>query len=51
LIQQRLEQMEVAAVDKGKIDGGPMQGLGGVEPAESSAKNYDAVRYTRSRHA
>src|SRR6185312_3258859 len=40
LIEQRLEKMEVPAVDQSNIDGGVLEGTGGVESAESAADDH-----------
>ena len=41
LIQQRLEQVKVAAIDERHADRRPPQGQGGVESAEPAADDHD----------
>ena len=43
LVQKRLEQMKVAAIDQGDVDVGATQRLRRGEPAESAADNDDLV--------
>jgi hypothetical protein len=50
LIEQRLEEMEVAAVDERDIYWGVAQRLGRVEPAEPSTENDHAVHYAGRAH-
>jgi hypothetical protein len=42
LIEQRLEQVIVVAIDNGDVEGGARQSFGGREPAESRSDNDDA---------
>src|SRR5581483_7613743 len=48
LIRQRLEEMEVAAVDEGDVDARTAQALRGLQPAEAAADDDDAVHVTAS---
>ena len=43
LVEQRLEQVEVAAVDEGDVNVCPLQGLRGGQPAEPAADDHDLV--------
>jgi hypothetical protein len=43
LVEQRLKQVEVAAVDQGDIYGRASERTGRVQAAESSSKNDDAL--------
>ena len=43
LVGQRLEEMEVAAVDERDLDRGATQALDGVDPAEAPADDHHAV--------
>ena len=49
LVEERLEQVEVAPVQEGDPDGGVAQGLGRGQPAEAAAHNDDVVRGSRFR--
>ena len=43
LIEEGLEEMEIAAVDERHVDGGATEGFSGVETAETAAEDYDAM--------
>ena len=43
LVEERLEQMKVAAIDQRDVDVGATQRLGRGQPAESAANNDDLV--------
>jgi hypothetical protein len=44
LIQQRLEQVEIAAIDERHFYiGGPSKGLGRIQPSEASPHNHHAM--------
>ena len=45
LIQQRLKEVEVAAVHHGELNVGALQGLGGIEAAKAATQNHDAMRH------
>ena len=49
LVQQRLEQVEVAAIDEGDVDRvlAP-QRAGRVEPGEPAADDHDAMAFSKS---
>ncbi len=49
LIEQRLEQVEIAAVQQCNLHGCVLQGLRGVQAAESSAQDHDAMRVVHCR--
>ncbi len=44
LVQEWLEQVEVPPVHERDVDGGPLQGLGGVKPSKPAAQDDDAVQ-------
>ncbi len=49
LIEQRLEEMEVAAVEQGDLDAGIFEALRGDKASEASTKNQDAVIFGHER--
>ena len=48
LVEQRLEEVVVAAIDQGDLDRGVFQGQGGAEATEAAAEDYDSERIGHS---
>ncbi len=46
LVEQRLEKMEVTPIDNRKLDRHFGQGAGRVKAAETTTRNYNAMRHT-----